>query len=105
MQRSDHPLDRVIEERGTHPDLLTEAEGVRVIEEWLILFDGLAFIVKNRPPTADPARADGWASLDHWTWPGLDLLLNLPTKAIGVTYAHLDLESAGWQWVARVRFT
>ena len=105
VQRGDHPFNGVIEERGTDPDLLAETERVRVIEERLVLFDGLAFIVKDSPPAADPAWADCCPTLDYRARFSLDLLLNFATKAIGIAHAHLDLESAGWQGIARMRFT
>ena len=58
MQRRDHPLDRIVEQDRTDPDLLAELEGVCVVEERLVLPDRLTFVVENGPAAADPARVD-----------------------------------------------
>ena len=84
---------------------MTETEGVRVIKEGLVLFDGLAFIIEDRPTTADPARLDCGSTFDDGTGLSLDFFLNLATEAVGIAEAHLDLESAGRQEIAGVRFT
>ena len=71
---------------------------VRVVEERLVLPDRFAFVVEDRPATADPA----WRSLTSSlatavisdvmrTWFGLDLLLDLAAEAVGVGEADLDL--------------
>jgi len=64
MQGSHDPFDRIVEERRAHPHLLTKTEFVGVIKEGLELLDRLAFVVKNRPARADPARTDCGPAFD-----------------------------------------
>ena len=107
VQRGDHALDRVIEQHRADADAHVELEAVGVGEERLVLADGLALVVEDRPAAAHPARADvvrrhlRLAIRAHDDLPvciapghrsrlGLDLLLDLAAKAVGVGEAELD---------------
>ena len=112
VQRGDHALDRVVEEHRADADAHVELEAVGVGEERLVLADGLALVVEDRPAAAHPARADivrrhlrlavrahddlaVGIALGNRPRLGLDLLLDLAAEAVGVGEAVLDLRSAG----------
>ena len=95
MDCGDHVLDRVVAEDGADTDLVGELELVRRAEEGLVLADRLALVVENGPAAADPARISHWRiGIIQVEWPGLglDLLLDLAAKAIGIAEADLDLQ-------------
>src|SRR5262249_50838607 len=75
-----------------------------IVEEGLVLLDRLALVVEDRPASAGPARTDFGPAFDDGAGLRLDLLLNLAAKAVGITQTHLNLESAGRQRVAGLRF-
>jgi hypothetical protein len=119
MKRGDHALDRVVEQHRTHARVGQIALGlveVRRAEKWLVLPNGLALVVEDRPARANPAcqriREDDRAiliskqlagdsiALRRVTWLGLHLRLDLAIETVRVGEA--DLDSSLW---IGVRFT
>ena len=92
MERRNHPLKRIVKERGRDADFVGKFELMSGTEERLVLSDGLCFIVQNRPTRADPAGCDDralWIGQIERAWFGLDFLLNLAAESIGI--AEVDL--------------
>src|SRR5436190_11285015 len=90
MKCCNDPLDWVVEQDWAHTHLVAKLEIVRVIKERLILADGFALVVENRPAAADPARINHRITLDHRTWFRLNFLLDLTPKTVGITQTDLD---------------
>src|SRR5262249_20733203 len=88
VDRGDEAFERVVEQDRADADLNAEFKLVPLIcklaEEWLILADGLTFVVEDGPAAADPTRVDDRPALDQRPGLGLNLLLNLPTEAVRV---------------------
>jgi hypothetical protein len=82
MQRDNDTPGRVVKQNGTHADCIGKLECLRRTEEGLVLPNGVALIVEDRPATADPAWAYCWSACNEWTGFGLDLLLDLAAKAV-----------------------
>ena len=85
MQRRDNSLDRVVEQGRAYPNLLPEFERVSVIEEGLVLLDGLALVVENGPAAADPPRIYDWSIGSVQTKRprlGLNFFLNLSAETV-----------------------
>ncbi len=74
-------------------------------EEGLVLADRLALVVVDRPAAPYPARADNRTAFHQWPGLGLDLLLNLAAKAVGVGKTELELETLRRQRGSRVSLT
>src|SRR5262245_40940875 len=113
MQYRNHALERVIEQHRTYADPDVELEAVRVGEEWLVLTDGLAFVVEDRPAAAHPSRAgmvrrhlrlavcasnDPAARITAGNRPcfSLGFLLDLTAEAVGIGQAVLNPGSRAW---------
>src|SRR5262245_14907531 len=82
-----YALDRVVAEDGAYATPHIELETVRIGEERLELPNRLAFVVEDRPAAADPAWSDLRTTFNERSGFGLDLLLDLAAKAIGVSEA------------------
>ena len=98
VQRGDDALGRVVEQHRADADRDAELEADRAVgraEEGLVLADRLALVVEDGPAAAHPARADLGAAFDQRPRLGLDLLLDLAAKAVGVGEAELDLQPCG----------
>src|SRR5258708_349806 len=64
---------------------------MRAAEKRLVLTNRLAFVVEDRPAAAHPARLTGTSAVGQARRLGLDLLLDLAPKAVGVGEAMLNL--------------
>src|ERR1019366_3698259 len=53
-----HPFSRVVDQDGADANDFRELKFLRRAEEWLVLPDGLPFVVENRPPASYPSRMD-----------------------------------------------
>ena len=65
---------------------------------------GLPLLLKIVQPLPTQRGLTVAPPCDDGTGLSLDLFLNLAAEAIGITHAHLDLESAGWERIAHVGF-
>src|SRR5882724_6310861 len=73
-------------------------------EERFVLSDRFALVVKDCPAAADPTRIDVRAAFHQWSRLCLNLFLDLPSKAIGVGEADLNLRLLGSLQVADMCF-
>src|SRR5262245_10083329 len=103
MQCGDDPPQGVIEQCGADADLLIETERVRVVKEWLELFNRFSLVVEDRPSTGDPSRADHGTAGRQGAGVGRELFLNFASESIGVAQAHLQSQTGGRRGVAGVR--
>ena len=95
MHRGHDSFDRVVKEDGADSrTCIAELELMslwQLAEKRLVLADRLAFVVEDGPAAADPARINDWPFVHDRARLGLDLLLNLATKAVRVAEGDLDL--------------
>src|SRR2546421_12693838 len=84
MQDPDLPARRIVEDDVAHPHLGDELERARRTEERLILPNGFALVVEDRPARADPARGDVRAAFGQRSRLGLSFSLDLTAEAVGV---------------------
>ena len=110
VQRGDDALDRVVEQDRADADLHAELEAVRICA-WLLKNGsywrtGLPLLLKMVQPL--PTQRGGPATPFTSLRLGLDLLLDLAAKAVGVGKAVLDLQAlrlrkGALAWVSRAR--
>jgi len=91
VQCGDDALDRIVEQGGANADDMGKLKFVGVGEERLVLANGFALVVEDRPAAADPTWIYVWASLDERPRFGLNFFLNLPSETVGVGEADLQL--------------
>ena len=56
VQRGDNTLDRIVKENRADTDFPAKLKVVMRAKEWLILTNGLAFVVINRPAASNPTQ-------------------------------------------------
>src|SRR5690606_23859120 len=71
----DNPLQRIVEQNRADADHIAEFELMRIIEERLILTNGLALVVVYGPARADPPRINYWTAINQGSCFCLNFLL------------------------------
>src|SRR5262245_17582346 len=105
MERRNRSRSRVIEDDRADADTHVELEAMSIAEKWLILADGIALVVEDRPAAAHPARIDYLPPFDDRPRLGLYLLLNLMSEAIRVREGMLNFSLLSLPQIGVVSFT